>query len=278
MYTLLIALLVSVLLPLLLSTWVKGIGWLIFIGILLFFLVMFIVNRTLGKKFFAIVSQVETIWKDSQGDLQKLVNRLQNKPGGSHKVVQYQIEKALETQVMRALEVLEQAKTFYPWLLLAERQVNALRVQLNFQIKRFDEVDKYLPKTFIMDPMTWAMKMTRQYHLNSPDLEKTFKKGIKKFKYEKGVLLYALYTWILVKRKDIDKALAILAEAKIKIEDENIHRNWQHLANNKPNLFSNAGFGDQWYGLHLEEPPKQRAGKGQMKNHPMMMRGKRRFF
>ena len=133
-----------------------------------------------------------------------------------------------------------------------------------------------MSKILVMEPLTLAMKMTRQYHNDSPDLEKTFRKGVKKFKYEKGILLYALYTWILVKRKQTDEALAVLATAKEKIEDEFIHRNWHHVANNKLHLFSNAALGEQWYSLHLEKPPKQKVSKGQMKGNPMAPKGKRK--
>jgi len=85
----------------------------------------------------------------------------------------------------------------------------------------FDEVDKLLPKIIILEPLSLAMKMTRQYHLKSPDLEKTFQKGVKKFKDEKGVLIYSLYAWILVKKKEIDNDVSNEEEAENRTENEN---------------------------------------------------------
>jgi hypothetical protein len=46
----------------------------------------------------------------------------------------------------------------------------------------------------------------------------------------------------------------VLIEACEKMENETIKRNREHLANNRVGHFSNAGLGDQWYALHLEEP------------------------
>jgi hypothetical protein len=106
-----------------------------------------------------------------------------------------------------------------------------------------------------MDPVTLAMKMARQYQNRDMDaLKKAFKKGVKRFKDEKGVLIYALYTWILVQEERIDDAVAILDDAKEKTEDETLRTNWEHLANGRVRRFSNAGLGEQWYALHLEAP------------------------
>ena len=207
-----------------------------------------------------------------------MINRFQSRPLGSQKLMENQIEKNVENGVLEALELLEKTNPIHRWSLLAERQINTLRMQLFFQIKRFEEADKLMPKILTMEPLTLAMKMTRQYHLNSPDLEKTFRKGVKKFKYEKSIIIYSLYAWILIKRKEIEKALEVLVEAKEKTEDETLQRNWQHVANNKIHLFSNATLGEQWYALHLEKPAKQKVSKGYIKKNPMMPNRKRRHF
>ncbi len=257
---------------------IESTGWVITIGIAAFLTVAIILNRYFGKKLTTVVNQVQGMLTESQNDAFKMINRFQSKPAGSQKMMEKNVEKKVEAGVIKALEVLETIRPLFKWSLFAERQINTLKMQLNFQIKRFDEADKLMPKIFVLEPLTLCMKMVRQYHNNSPDLDKTYKKGIKKFKYEKGILVHSLYAWILIKRNDIDRALEVLTLAKEKIDDEMIHRNWQNVANNKIHLFSNAGLGEQWYSLHLEKPPKQRPGKGQMKGNPVMPKGKRRFF
>ena len=40
----------------------------------------------------------------------------------------------------------------------------------------------------------------------------------------------------------------------VKAENETLKQNWDHLVNGRIKRFSNAGLGDQWYSLLLEEP------------------------
>jgi hypothetical protein len=114
-----------------------------------------------------------------------------------------------------------------------------------------------------MEPLTVAMKMARQYKNDDPALDKTFKSKIRKFKGDSGVILYALYSWCLLKRKDKEGAFEVLTKAKEKTDNEVILRNWEMLANDKEKSFSNAGLGDEWYSLRLENPkaPKQKMKK-----------------
>lgn len=278
MLTLLISILVGIGAGTSASTLLDSRGWCIAIGIVAFLVCSVLLNRHWGKKLTTTVEQVQAILQQSQDEAYKMINRFQSRPSGSPKAMESQVEKVVEKGVYQALELLDNLRPIYKWSLLAERQINTLKMQLFYQIKQFDQVDQLMPKIFVMEPLTLAMKITRQYHHDSPDLERTFRKGVKKFKYEKGLLLYALYSWILVKRKEIDRAVEILAEAKDKIDDETIHRNWQHVANNRIHLFSNATIGNQWYALHLEKPQKPKASKGTMKGNPLMPKGKRRFF
>jgi len=68
------------------------------------------------------------------------------------------------------------------------------------------------------------------------------------------VILYALYSWILVQRKDVEAAHKLLVNACTRMENETLKTNRDHLANNRVNQFSNAGLGDEWYALGVEQP------------------------
>ncbi len=107
------------------------------------------------------------------------------------------------------------------------------------------------------------MKMTRQYKNNDPGIDKTFKSKSRKFKGDNGVLLYSLYAWVLLKKGDKDAAFEVLTKAQAKTDNEVILRNWEFLANDKEKSFSNAGLGDEWYSLRLEnmKNPKQKMKK-----------------
>ncbi len=268
MYSLIIAIVVGAATAGITRIWM-GWPWAVFTGTLGFIGASFLLSRVFGKRLTALVTQVQDILQGSQGEVDKMLNRFQAKPLGSVKLMQDQVEKVVERRIIEALAVLETARPLYRWSLLADRQVDTLKMQLNYQLKRWDDVDRLMPRVMILEPLTLCMKMVRQYERDDAALDKTFRKGVKKFKYEKATLIYALYAWILMKRKNVDKAVEILAIAKDKCENEVLKRNWQHLANGKPQLVSWRELGEQWYALQLETPPKAKAGKGAMRDNPM---------
>lgn len=255
-----------------------GGGWGIFVAILVFFAIMAIVSRVCAKKLEALVGEVQNCIGAAQGEMQKVANRLQARPTGSQQQMQDKLEKIIEEGVLEAIELFDKAKPLYKWNLLAERQINTQRFVLNFQIKRFDETDRLVSKILVLEPRVLAMKLARMYANEDEAFDKTFQKGVRRFKGEKGLLLYAIFTFALVKRKEIERAVEVLAGAKELIENETIQRNWQALANNNVHLFSWGNLGEDWYSLHLEKPPRQKASRGQMKGHPMAGKGKRRYF
>ena len=57
-----------------------------------------------------------------------------------------------------------------------------------------------------------------------------------------------------MQRKDIDGAFKALNRALEKSDNETLKSNREHLANNRVAHFTNAGLGEQWYALLLEEP------------------------
>ena len=91
------------------------------------------------------------------------------------------------------------------------------------------------------------------YKKGNQDFHKVFAKKTKRLKDDDAALLYGLYSWILVKEGQTDKALNVLIEAKKKTSNETIIQNWEHLANGRIKQFSNAGLGDMWYSLYLED-------------------------
>lgn len=254
-----------------------GYGWATFLGMIGFAVVSFLQARYWGKRLQGIVTQVQEVMTRAQGEAVRLANRLQNQRGGSQKVAEAQLQKIMAAHIDEALAVLDTAKPLYRWNFLAERQLNTLRFQLLYQVQRWDECDALLNRIFLLDPLSFAMKMVRHYE-NEDDkaLQKTYKKAIRRLKDEKATLIYALYSWILVKRKEIDQAVAVLVVGKGKCESEVLQKNWQCLANGKPQLFSNTGLGEQWLALQLEAPPKPKVTKGMVQKDPIFGRFRRK--
>jgi hypothetical protein len=153
-----------------------------------------------------------------------------------------------------ALEATRQMEPYCRWSLLLDRQINALRVQFLYPLRKFDEVDRLLPRSLLIDPVLSCMLMCRQYqHGEDVALQKTYDTYRKKFKVN-ATLIYATYAWMLLKKKQVEQARLVLLEGKKATEDEILEKNWEHVTNGRLAQFSNAELGEPWYALLLEEP------------------------
>ena len=223
------------------------------------------INLWVKKRLEAVFKKAQSRIEEHQQVVRRRLNTMQNKMMSSTKGVQRQLEKQQEQVVREAIDDLKGVEPLRKWNLLAARQANTMRAQLYFQIKDFGKADEYFENCLALDPVTIAMRLTRLYKREEMEkFDKLYRKSIKRFKGEKGVLLYALRSWILVKQKKVDEAIALLDKAKDDTESDVLRANWQHLVNGRNRQFSNAGLGDSWYALHLETPKpvrvKQRRG------------------
>lgn len=208
------------------------------------------------KRIEAIFNRIQEMLLRDQKTMQRKVAALQNKGIGGQKVID-QLEKEQEVSVRAALAPLEELKPYQKWNPLVKKQADMLRGQLLFQIKDYDAARPCLQNAMVLDPTVACMQMILHWKQNpeeTKELDKMFNKGVGRFKYDKGTLIYALYSWILVKQNRLNEAVATLAEGKTKTEDPVIAQNWDHLANNHLKRFSFAGLGERWYALGLETP------------------------
>ena len=239
-------------------------------GITVFFLTFIILQVLSGlliRKF--VKKRTEDIQKIIEGGQEKLNRKIhfyQQKPMGGIKTMQKLLEKEQHVFIKEALEATKRLEPFYYWNVLLKKQVNTMRMQFYYQLKQFDKADKLISKSMYVDPMSVAMKIARLYKNENKKYKKVFYKKVKKFKKnDQNIILYGLYSWILVKNGEIDEAIKVLQGAKEKTNNEVLSRNWEALVNDRVKRFSNAGLGDQWYSLYLEEPknqkPKQRVAR-----------------
>lgn len=231
-------------------------GWSVFWGIAVAIVGQVAAGLMLRKKMQAVMNDVQGILKNGQNRMQQKINRWQQKPVGSMKQAQDELMKDQRAMTQEALACVEQLTPYYKWIPMLNRQVDTMRLQFAWQLKELKRVDELMPRAVLMDPLMVAMKLARMYQLEQPtaEIEKIFTKSKKRFRYNQSALIYATYAWILVQRKDIDGAFKVMVEANEKNEHEVLKRNRDALANNKVAHFSNAGFGDMWYALFLEEP------------------------
>lgn len=242
-------------------------------GILGFIATQILISLLVRKKIKAVNEVLQEIMTTGQKRLSHKINQFQNKPGGNPSLIQRQVERDQQDLFKKALEFTDKLEPFRKWNLFMDKQISTLRLQFLYQLKEFNRVDEILSKglltgPILSDPVLVAMKMARQFESkNMKGAHKTFKRYVRWFRNDSGALLYGVMSWIYVKQNQVEEARQLLNKAKEKMHHDVILRNWEMLANDRVKSFSNAGFGDQWYSLHLEKPPapKQQRMRGNAK-------------
>jgi hypothetical protein len=276
MLSLLLSVLVSITLTInLIASGVKT-GTTIFFGILGFIAAFYLIGFLVRKRIAKVQNELQGIMMDGQKRMQRKIQQFQTKPGGNIKLMQRTIEADQKVIYKQGLDFIPRLESFKKWSLLMGRQIATMRMQFLYQLKEFAQVDEILATgglfkgPMMMEPITVAMKIARQYkNKDVAGAEKTFKRRIKWFRGDRGTLLYGIMSWIFVKEGEVEKARQLLNKAKDATENETFSQNWIKLSNDKVKSFSNAGLGEEWYGLYLENPPQPKQQR---------MRGKGRQF
>jgi len=229
-------------------------GWSVGWGVLAALAAQAAAGLWLRRKVKAAMDGVQSVLLAGQKKMQQKVSQWQMRPPGSIKQAQIELEREQKGFVEQALARSTELERFFPWTPMLRRQVNTMRMQLYYQIKDYRMVDKLLPSCLFLEPLTAAMKLARMHATGAEGAEKFFEKQVRRQRYGQGVILYALYAWMRVQKGDVAGAHKVLVRACEKSENETLKRNREHLANNRPGQFSNAGLGDEWYALGLEEP------------------------
>lgn len=254
MLTLIAALVVGLAAAYISGSALNNMNWGITIGVAALIATQVLAGLFIRRKVNKINSQIQTQLQETQNKLQRKINMMQQKPGMSPKFLQNTVEKEQSVAVHKALEMTDALKPYYLWSPLLSKQINTMKMMFHYQIKEFDKVDALMGKCLFFDPTSSAMRLARMYKKNDPKLDKFATGKLKRAKGEAGVLLYALYSWILVKRNDIPGAIKLLAASKKRCDNEVLNANWERLVNDKAKNFSNAALGEMWYMLYLEEP------------------------
>lgn len=239
-----------------------GAGASLFFCILGFFVTFFLIGFLVRKKMSKVQNELQESMQSAQGRMQRKIKQFQNKPGGNVKQMQRQLEMDQQAMLKQGLEFTERLEPFRKWSVLTGRQIATMRFQFHYQLKEFNKADEILATCGFMrgpmmiDPMTAAMRMARCYQKDDvAGAEKVYKSRIRWTWGERGTLLYGLMSWIYVQVGNVDEARRVLLKAQEKTGNDTFKKNWEHLSNDRVKSFSNAGLGDQWYSLYLENPP-----------------------
>ncbi|MFA6716513.1 MAG: hypothetical protein WC082_03215 [Victivallales bacterium] len=204
------------------------------------------------------INKINGAIQDKMTEAQKKINRklqmFQSRPGANAKAVQKTLEKDQNDAIHDALKATYQVDRYFKWNFLLKQQISTMRMMFYYQIKDFKKVDELMPDCLFLDPRASAFKLARMYKRGEEGIEKFFRKKVRRQKGENAALLYGLYSWILVKNGEADKALKLLTDARKAVDHPAIAENREKLANGNVKQFSNAGLGELWYSLYLEEP------------------------
>lgn len=251
-----------------------GTGSAVAAGLVSFLVAQFLIGWIVRKRVTKIQEALQEVLTNGQKQMNRKIQLFQSRPGGNIKQIQRQLEGDQKALITEALRFIDRFEPFKKWNLLMGRQIATMRMQFLYQLKDFEAVDRLLASKglfkgpMMMEPITIAMKMARQYQNGDPDgLEKTFKRHIKWMRGGRGTLLYGLMSWVYMQQGESEKARMLLVKAKEITSDETLARNWELLANNKDKQFSNAGLGEEWYGLYLEAPPMPKQQRIRMNAH-----------
>ena len=233
-----------------------GLGWSIFTGVAAFGAFQAVVGLAVQKRVKREMEKVQEILVAGQKKLQQKMQRWQLRPPGSIQAAQKEIADDTRVFVRQALEQTKSLERFRLLVPMMGRQIATARLQLSWMIKDFKAVDELMPRALLIDPMMCAIKMARLYMLDQPmsEIEKVYRKGVARVRYNGNVLLAAAMSWMQVKKGDADGAFKTLTEALKKSDNEVLKHNHELLMNNRVSHFTNSGLGDQWYSLLLEEP------------------------
>lgn len=279
MFSILVSVVLAVVLAVVASVSGARTGTTIFVGVVVLIAAQYLVGFLVRKRVKKVQDELQELMMQGQQRINRKVQQFQSKPGGNLKLIQRQIEGDQKTLFKQALDFTDRFEAFKPWSPMMSRQIATMKLQYLYQLKEFDKVDEilatggFMKGPMMLEPIAVAMKMARQYkNKDIAGVEKTFKRKIKWFRGSRGTLLYGLMSWVYVKEGEADKARDLLSKGKEATTNEALAHNWTQLSNDRTKNFSNAGLGEEWFALYLENPPapkQQRVRQGSKKGGRM---------
>ena len=236
------------------STRAWGTGWGMTCGLAGALLAWVVLGLLLRRRIAAHQQKVQEIMMAAQNKANRQIELFQRRPPSSEKAARQILEKIQFDAIRAALAELEGFERFYKWNLMLPKQVNSMKIQLYYQLHEYDKVDELLPKAFLFDAQSVAIKLARMYRNNDPKLDKYYRSGVRRFKGENRAFLASVYAWMKIKQDKPQEALNALLDSKSTSDHPVLLENIDRLTNGKVKHYSNSGFGDVWYALALEEP------------------------
>lgn len=228
-------------------------GWGITCGVAGYIATQIVISLILRKKVNAVQAGIQNeMDMDRERINRQLTTFQQRQPGNMNGLKQ--LADRLQNEVSRKLlDATSRFQVYYLWSPMLYKQINAMKVQLYYQLKDYEKVDELLPKSMLLDPLSLSIKLVRMYRNEDVKLDAFYNKKCSNFKSDQGAFLACVYAWIKLKQQNSQAAVAALRKARKLSDNPVLVDNLDKLANDRKKDFSNAGFGEQWYALGLEE-------------------------
>ena len=240
-------------------------GWGVACGIMGFLLSQVVIGLILRGAIKNRQDRIQKILQEAQQKINKQLNLFQIRPPSSQKAAQQILEKIQLDAARKALEATDAFKPLYLWNLMLKKQIAAMRMQLYYQLREFKKVDECLKTALLIDSQSVAIGLARMYRNEDAGLDKFYAAKARRVRDEGAAFVASVYAWIKIRQGDETAAREALVAAKKKSDHPVLLDNLDKLLNGKVKQFSNAGFGDIWYALFLEEPKvkqqRQRQGR-----------------
>lgn len=231
-----------------------GTVWDVLTPILAGVLAMVALSLILRRLINARQQAIQQIMLDTQQQVNRQNELFMRRPPSSMNAAKEIMEKIQFAGLRKALAALDTLKPFYLWNFLLARQVNTMRLMLLFQLRDFKGVDKLLPKALLFDPQSLAIKLVRDYKNKDAGIDKFYRSKCSRMRGENAAFLASVYCWIKIHQDDVPTGLKALRDAAKSSDHPALLENINRLVNGKVKHYTNSGFGDNWYGLGLEEP------------------------
>ena len=235
-----------------LSTWYWSILW----AVLILVAGQLAIGWVLRRRLSSVNERVQAVMLAAQAKMQAKIQRWRTKQMSNQKAAEAELAKDRDAMIAEVQAILHPLERYRLWIPFLGCQLATMELQFAWQKKDWKRVDALLPRALLVEPILVCMKLARLWQQEAPteELRKVFRKATRRARYGATALIYATFSWMLVKRGEIDEAFKVLVEADSKNEHATLKANRDHLANNRLAHFSNTGFGEEWYALYLEEP------------------------
>ena len=224
------------------SPWYWSIVW----GALVLVAGQLAVGWVLRRRLGAVNAQVQAVMQAAQANMQAKLRRWRTRQMTNQKAAEAELARDRDAMIAEVQAILRPLERYRLWIPLLGRQLATMELQFAWQKKDWARVDELLPRALLA--RLWRREAPTE------ELRKVFRKATRRARYGTTALVYATYSWMLLKRGEVDEAFRALVEADKKNEHATLKANRDALANNRLAHFSNAGFGEEWYALFLEEP------------------------